>query len=235
MRLNAKQFESLSIAECHLLYPVLLKNAERHFDVAEAILKIKEYGMANAHLVMCAEECIMALSVYLTGWGLPVSEIRKMTTFFSSQDSGYNVSPGVVVMGLFAQSLFKAYEHLQKKLGRLNYTEFQTAFNQIMLPSKMLELSNKYSAWWAKIEKYQEEGLYVQYNIELKTPADVTVKDYNLSFDIVYELYRNTLSIIAFTKTIPEDKRQAFLRWLQDSLQPFLKRWGSFPFNLFGK
>lgn len=76
-------FERLSVQECHLLYPSLLQNADRHIKAAILIAKTEEYGIANAHLTIAAEEYIKALSVYLTGWGLPVSRVKPCSAFFS--------------------------------------------------------------------------------------------------------------------------------------------------------
>lgn len=224
-------FERLTVQECHLLYPTLLQNADRHIKAAILIAKTEEYGMANAHLTIAAEEYIKALSVYLTGWGLPVSRVKSLLHFFAEQDEGYAVSPGVVVMGVFVRSLYQVFERTTSSLLSLSLPSFSSLLDKNMNPLYLVQQSNRYSAWWAKAKQLKDKGMYIQYNVELHTPADITIADYAQSIEVVSELKDNCLGVIAFTKKIPEKRRQQFFNWIKDYFEPIASRLGKFPFN----
>lgn len=224
-------FERLSVQECHLLYPSLLQNADRHIKAAILIAKTGEYGIANAHLTIAAEEYIKALSVYLTGWGLPVSRVKTLLRFFAEQDEGYAVSPGVVVMGVFVRSLYQVFERTTNSLLSLSLPSFSSLFDKNMNPLYLVQQSNRYSTWWANAKQLKDKGFYIQYNVELHTPADISIVDYAQSLEIVSELKDNCLGVISFTKKIPEKRRQQFFKWIKDYFEPIAARLGQFPFN----
>lgn len=229
--MSLSPFEQLSVQECHLLYPSLLQNADRHIRAAILIAKTKEYGMANAHLTIAAEEYTKALSVYLTGWGLPISRIKHLFRFFHEQDEGYAVSPGVVVMGVFIRSLYQVFERTTNSLLSLSLPRLSSLLDKNMNPLYLIQQSNRYSNWWANAKILKDKGFYIQYNVELHTPADIGIVDYAQSLEIVSELKDNCLGVIAFTKKIPEKQRQQFFVWIKDYFEPLINRLDKFPFN----
>ncbi|MGB1205964.1 MAG: hypothetical protein ACPG5B_09970 [Chitinophagales bacterium] len=231
IEIRQQQFEKLSIQECHLIYPILLENAERHIKTAINIARIKEYGIANSHLIMAADDYINALSVYLKGWGLPVSEIKTLTNFFSEQEAGYAVSPGVVIMGNFVKSLYHIFDSLSQSILKMNPLELRKIFEKNMSPLLLIKKSNQYAAWWQQAKQQKDKGLYVSFNIELSTPKSITAQDYMLSLEIIKEIHENCHSVIDFTKQIPEKRRQQFFSWIKNYFEPFMKRINSFPFN----
>lgn len=224
-------FENLTVQECHLLYATLLQNADRHTRAAILLAKTQEYGLANAHLTIAAEDYIRALSVYLAGWGLPVSRIKKMISFFAEQDEGYTVSPGVVIMGNFTYALFQVFESVTKGLLNFSLGDLSRAFDKNINPIHLVAQSNRYSEWWANAKNYKDKGFYVEYNIELFTPADISIQDYARSLEIVAELKDSCMNTISFTKKIPEKRRQQFFNWIKDYFEPFVARMDKFPFN----
>jgi hypothetical protein len=229
--MSPNSFDKLTVQECHLLYPSLLQNADRHIRAAILIAKTKEYGIANAHLTIAAEEYISALSIYLKGWGLPVSQIKSLLRFFDEQGEGYTVSPGVVVMGVFVRSLYQIFERTTTSILNLSLPSLRSLFDKNMNPLYLVQQSNRYSTWWANAKILKDKGLYIQYNVELHTPADITIDHYAQSLEIVSELKDNCLGVIAFTKKIPEKQRQQFFNWIKDYFEPLVGRLDSFPFN----
>lgn len=224
-------FNQLSVQECHLLYPTLLQNADRHTRAAIHIARTEEYGLATAHLTIAAEEYIRALSVYLMGWGLPVVRIKRMISFFEEQDEGYLVSPGVVVMGTFVKSLYQVFEGMTKGVFNLSVRDFASAFDKNLNPLHLVQQSNRYSTWWANAKNQKDKGFYISYKVELHTPSDIGIEDYARSLEIVSELKDSCLGTIQFTKKIPEKRRQQFFFWIKDYFEPFVERMGKFPFN----
>ncbi len=227
----SKKIEKLTMQECHFLYPIYLDNAERHLRSALTLAKIREYGMADAHLTLAAEDYVRTLSLYLKGWGLPANKIRSLFRYFDEQEEGYFVSPGVIVMGVFAKSLFRVFEVLNKGLSNLDITVVQKAFDKNLNPIKLIKLSNRYAKWWAVAKKGKERGFLVDYNVEVRAPKDFTKQDYSNSLNIVVDLRENCKGVIDFTQKIPEKQRQEFLKWIKSYFEPFIDRMGRFPFK----
>jgi hypothetical protein len=226
-------FANLGMQECMLLYPALLQNAYRHLEVAQVIADIEEYGIANSHLVISAGEYIKGLSVYLQGFGLPVEEIRKLARFFDEQEGGFYVSPGVILLGNFAKALFHVFDGLAHSIMRLNFSEFRQSLDQHLRPVQLLTQANHYSKWWSRAKELEHRGFWVDYEIELHTPREIGLSDYELSLEIVLELRENCLSTIEFIKAIPEKRRKEFLKWIKNSYEPFLTRLNKWPFSVF--
>jgi len=221
----------LSVQECHLLYPLFLENADSHMRAALTVAKVKEYGIANAHLTLAAQDYIKTLNIYLQGWGLPTTQIRTLFNYFSEQEKGYLVSPGVIVLGLFAKSLYRVFETLNKGLSKFDLNSIQQAFEKGLRPIELLRLSARYSKWWSNAKLMQEKGFHVQYNVEVHTPKNISKQDYLQSLDILMDLRENCVGVIDFAKNIPAPQRQAFLNWIKNSFEPFMQKLSRFPFN----
>ncbi len=224
-------FDKLSVQECHLIYPALLENAERHVKAAIAISEIKEYGIANAHLIMAADEYVKALSVYLAGWGLPVARIKTLTNYFAEQEEGYAVSPGVVIMGNFIRTLYTVFDQFSKSITQLSPSELTKIFSKDLSPISMVKKSTQYVDWWQQSKVRKDNGLYVTYNVELATPKDITAKDYAFSLTMIKDIHENCFGVIEFTKKIPKKRREQFFNWIKNYFEPFIQRLNKFPFN----
>ena len=235
LKKRSAQLARLTIQECHSLYPLLLQNGERHLNAARQIAEIEEYGLANAHLIIAAEDYMHALSVYLKGWGMPVSQIKNLAAFYNEKDDGYSISPLIVIMGTFLKTLFKTFDTLTRSLLTLNVFNFRKVFDKNLNPIHLVGQSKKYSDWWGNMKGSKEKGLYVDFDIETSTPELFSSKDYELSLQIVKQMRSDCFATIDFTKKIPEKRRKQFFKWLKNYYEPFMKRLDSFPFNVITK
>ncbi len=213
-----------SAKESHLLWPALFDNAERHVKVAKILAEEKQYGAANAHLTMAAEEYIRAMNAYCVGWGVPADQMRELTRFFADAEGGYTVSPMVIVAGVYLRSLYQFFDAFVKDKLVFDILALPKLIDQHLNPIALMRKSASYSEWWAVAKKSKERGLYVTYDVELTSPADVQKSDYKLSRAIVKELKEDCLSTIELTQRIPEKQRKLFFKWVQKYLEPLLKR-----------
>lgn len=221
-------FDHIGLQEAQLLYPVLLQNAQRHHTVAQNIAATGEYGIANAHLVMAAENYIQALSVYFAGWGLPVAQIKKLTRFFDEKHEGYTISPVIIMVGNYIKALYKVFESLTQSFLKLEWLQLKDLLTGKLNPLQFIKQGSRYADWWQNAQILKTRGLYVQFDVELHTPEQVTEKDYTLSLEILQELAENCHSTIAVTQKIPEKQRKQFLKWMKNYVEPLMSQAGQF-------
>ncbi len=226
---SKRNFDDLSVQECHLIYPALLENAERHYKIGQELADMREFGAAIAHLTIAAEEYIQAMTIYFQGWGMPVQTIKKLSRYFDDKDTGFAVSPTTIVLGTYLRSLYNIFESLTQSLFSLQFLDFKKIFDQQLNPLPMVKKSTYYASWWSGAKQRREKGLYTQFEMNLTSPADFTAKDYELSLEVVNDLRENCLTTIEFTKKIPEKQRILFFKWIKNYFEPFMKRLNKLP------
>ncbi len=226
-------FESLTIQECHLLYPALLANADRHLSAATLMAKEELYPIATAHLTIAAEDYIKAVTVYFKGWGMPVKQIKQLARFFDDKEEGYAVAPLTILLATYLKSVYHIFETITKSLFTLQFLEFKRIFEKKLNPLLLIQQANRYAKWWATAKKLKNRGFYLEYDIELHSPESITKEDYNLSLNIVSELKADALNAIEFTKKIPEKQRKLFFKWIKNYFEPFMRQLSKLPLNYF--
>lgn len=82
---------------------LVLENADRHLRCATHLRKIKEFGVAQSHLILSVEEAIKAFFLYLKGLGIRIRQ-KKLNNFLTKHKPIHEI--GTVLYIIFTMVIW---------------------------------------------------------------------------------------------------------------------------------
>lgn len=179
---GAKDFMSLTNEECELASEVLLKNAERKYLDAITLANEKSFGSATSYLILSTEETMKAFILIMDSNGFQFRrKVDGVKSLFTNHSIRYGLALILSIMNIFTSDIkqffliarndVSAFLNLYKNKEDLNL--FLTTY----IKEKVQIISAEIN-WFSNAEFIRQEGMYVDFSDELKSPFDISEKDF---------------------------------------------------------
>jgi AbiV family abortive infection protein len=218
-----RNFANLSSSDCLKIYESILKNSDTKWESAKKIAK-SDYGSATSLAIISVEESIKALVICMDGNGFEFRRVKGMDAFFHRHQVRYLVAFAMMLLNILSEELMKLITHLRSKPGELQVWTKQLKENSFFnfrvkfyLLRKALALRREFK-WFSKIDLFRQDGFYSDYQDELKSPLQVTKKDYEGLMLRMEKVRLATKALIDYVSHPTAEQGNSF-----DDLKAFLK------------
>ena len=173
-------FNSLNAKECAEVFPSVIDNAERHFDVAHQIATINEYPNAVVHLIIGAEELVKATLLILKSKEIDVNDIIGFDFLSSKNNSRQTFLRDFFAVWIGIKEIVKMPK--SKEQYSLKYL-----FNMVVAEFVGIVKGRDNLNWWEKVDALKHKCLYVDFKNALVLPdLQVAKSEYNQAHHHVY-------------------------------------------------
>lgn len=177
-----KNFMVLSKTECLNASKHLLENAESLYNDAVLLAGNNSYGRATSMLIHSTEETMKALILFLDSKGFQFrNKVSGINNLFVNHSLRYGLAMIVSVLHVFSEDLNKFLQNVRNDPQSI----IELHKNKKVLENKFFEyFKNKIKIvlqeviWFSKAEFLRQDGFYVDYVNEIKTPLNINKKDY---------------------------------------------------------
>ncbi|TAJ49986.1 MAG: AbiV family abortive infection protein [Chitinophagaceae bacterium] len=190
------RFMEATAEQCATFYPVVIKNAERHYKTAQVIAASGDYANAVAHIVLSGEEFLKAVVLYLDSKELGIRKIPGIHKLFYQHVLRHNVIKMVFSVLQFLQTTKEGM-----KMG---------------IPGTLLGLVKGYykgranKAWWNQADQLKLKAFYVDYTSTLSDPVSITETDYKTALLRGTDLDKSVKSLINYIESMTEQELNDF-------------------------
>lgn len=176
------------------------ENAKRHFIAANATAASDLFGIANSHLILCAEESIKALLFF----------VRLLDR--SGEIIVEDIYKDHAKKHVLAREVYESWQHLipsfkgtiasivpeLEKIKNLSEEELAKFVNKHLIENlfqRMEGISDdekkQQRKWWKKANNKKNQGFYVDFdNGKWSSPVEVKKEDYSESLSLVERFYQ---------------------------------------------
>lgn len=173
-----KNVMSLSRKECLIVHKEFLINAEAKYKDAITLANISSYGSATSHLIISMEETMKAIVVYLDGNGFEFRmRVKGIKGLFENHQLRYFLAIALSVLNIFVQDFILLIERIKKDKNvilniKFDDADFQKQINYYII-EKTKSIMNEV-VWFSNADIYRQDGFYVDYSDEIKTPLSIS-------------------------------------------------------------
>lgn len=207
--MDQQLFHKLSEEELFKGMKTCLNNSNNHFKCAEELEKIAQYGIANSHLILSAEEGIKSLLFLSKILDINIKEI-DISSYFKKHKPKHTTAKEIYWSFKYNEQInseatesikIRINEYIFKQNGQyiLDEDRIKKDMNrEVLLRGRQLkyrqwktswDIEKKEEKWWDKADYYKNRGFYVNnYNNQWETPDDITNEIYSESKVIVTNL-----------------------------------------------
>ncbi len=178
-----KNIMTLSKEECLIVYKQYLANADSKFNDAITLSNSGSFGSATSHLIISLEETMKAVVLYLDGNGFEFrSRVRGIKNLFENHQLRYFLAIILSVFNIFIQDFMVFIKRIRKDHKEILKLKPDDKNVQKQLMSYVQEkIKNIIGeiAWFSKADLYRQDGFYVDYVDEVKTPLSVNEEEFS--------------------------------------------------------
>lgn len=201
--------KSLDQAKAKEGFDLSLLNEERHIQCAENLAKTREFGIANSHLILGAEEAVKAMILFAIGSDLyPENDYfgEFADRFFRDHKTKHATAFMTVFPVILFESLMAIITSAVKETNILSATdevkkEFVVRTMKSFYESGFSQSDSFYKEanWWKDANRKKNVGFYVDFvNKKWQTPVSITQQEYHESNEFVKRL----LSVIKYLQSL---------------------------------
>ena len=157
-------------------------NATRHLSVSELLAKKKEFGVATAHLVLAAEECVKSFMLYF--YWLKLIPLKNLKPFLYSHRPRHIFLSQSLIVGYPMRMYVSEMLILQKQVNRKNISGSEAKAvvltnltNWLKGGHKSDDTYYKLVEWCKSADHMKRQGLYVDFNHDKWTGPDAVSKE----------------------------------------------------------
>lgn len=184
--MSSKTFLTISKAECATVYKDVLENSDKKWEGSRALANVSDYGGATSYAIISIEEMMKAILLSFDGNGFKFRQVRGMQSLFHHHYIRYLLAYAMFVINVFGDDLkilLSTFRNDPEGLEKLmmdimnNDATVNRSLNRYAV-TKMWQLTEEFK-WFAKLDVFRQEGFYVDYEEQLKTPIKISEEDYN--------------------------------------------------------
>jgi len=201
--MSSKSFLQIPRNECLTVYKEVLKNSDKKWESGVRESMAGEFGSAISLQIISIEEMIKAILVLMDGKGFPIRNIKGMNTFFKNHQIRHLLAYILLILGLFGEEaikFLKSYRDKPKELITL-FKEMNTDPGyfekkyKIYMLRKLIHFKREFE-WFARAEILRQDGLYVDYVDQLRSPVSISETEYRDIFNRLIKVREFGNSII---------------------------------------
>lgn len=177
-----RSFMELSRKECSEASLQLLQNADSLYKDAQLLASNNSYGRATSMLIHSTEETMKAIILFLDSKGfLFRNKVKGIGGLFTNHSLRYALALLLSIFYIFSADLKKlisAARNNPQLLTNLNENQGllkEEVFGYFKIKIQMIL---EEVIWFSKVEFIRQDGFYVDYVDEIKTPLNVSREEY---------------------------------------------------------
>jgi AbiV family abortive infection protein len=187
--MSKKTFITLSKKECLEVYTDMVQNSNKKWQSGIKLAENNDFGSAISLAIISNEELIKALIVFFDGNGFRLRSIKGINALFKNHQLRYLIAYVMFAMGSFINDFTNLINEFRKDPSLINAWinvssdkrfEFETWLIDY-LKEKFNSLGIEFN-WFSNIDRYRQDGLYCDYNNNLKNPIDISKQEYQFAF-----------------------------------------------------
>lgn len=217
-----KNFMTLSQKECLTTSKRSLENAEGSYRDALLLAKNKSYGRAISILIISSEETMKAFILFLDGNGFQFRKnVKGINNLFVNHSLRYALAFVLSVLQIFSDDLdyfLQKARNDQKKLISLSKDKEALSIKIMEYFKRKVENIRQEVNWFSDLGYLREEGFYVDFVDEIKTPMQIDEKKYN---DVLIRLNNMRTFMSTLIDSIEEDN-ESLNNYLEQLKKRFL-------------
>ncbi len=219
-----KNFMNLSNDECINIAKETLNNANQLYEEGQILSNNKSYGRAISLLILSLEETMKALILYLDGNGFEFrSRVKGIKNLFINHKLRYPLAFVLSVMHILINDIMSLLKRSKNKSALLISSLFDIKILDESVKQyifkKTVQLKSEIE-WYRSAEYLRNEGIYVDYNNELKTPQNFKKEDY----DSVYIRMRSMRGFIDLFIRSFSDLDEETYKQLKNTQRQFIEK-----------
>jgi len=194
-----KNFMVLSKADCVVAYKELFLNADSLYNDAKLLANNASYGRASSLLIHSTEERMKGLILFLDGNGFQFrNKVNGIDNLFDNHQLRYVVAMFISFLYIFSEDL----KYFRNKVINdpsliFELIENKEKTNDIFqqYAKQKIKIINHEINWFSNLEYLRQDGFYVDYVDEIKTPLHIDKTEFEEVL-IRIDGMRNTISEI---------------------------------------
>lgn len=177
-----KNFMNLNATECLVAFKSLQDNAESLYNDANSLAINGSYGHATSLLIQSTEESMKAFILFLDGNGFEFRvRVSGINNLFINHKLRYGLAMFISVLYIFSKDLKDLLQKIKSEcLLTFNFKKDKEQAEKILLPytQDKLKVFIQEIIWFSRAEFIRQEGFYVDYIDEIRTPLQISKTDF---------------------------------------------------------
>lgn len=167
----------------------MVQNSNKKWHSGIKLAESNDFGSAISLAIISNEELIKALIVFFDGNGFRLRSIKGINALFKNHQLRYLIAYLMFAMGSFISDFTNLISEFRKdpslisawiNISSNKRLEFETWIVEY-LRGKFTTLGIEFN-WFSNIDRYRQDGLYCDYNNNLKNPIDISKQEYQFAF-----------------------------------------------------
>jgi len=178
-----KNYMTLNKTECLVAFKYLQDNADSLFNDASTLANSGSYGHATSLLIHSTEEYMKAFIICLDGNGFQFrNRVPGIDNLFVNHKLRYGLALILTLLAILIDDFKVLLPHIQKtyKLTFDLKRDKEQIQNEIFSYMNLrIQTANQEVRWFSEAEFLRQDGLYVDYVDEIRTPLRITKTNYD--------------------------------------------------------
>jgi AbiV family abortive infection protein len=175
---SSKSFMTLSKDECKEAANACMANSNSKYSDAIALSKIGSYGNASSQLMLSLEEMMKSTILFMDGNGFQFrNNVKGLKNLFENHKLRYFLAFALSIINVLGQDLKKGliwtYEN-PKEIPSLKPSNLRVQKIINNWVAEKLDFLMQEILWFTNADLYRQEGFYVDYDKNLKSPLAIT-------------------------------------------------------------
>lgn len=173
-----KNYMTLNAKECLIAFKYLQDNADSLFNDATTLAESRSYGHATSLLIHSTEEYMKAFILFLDGNGFQFrNRVPGISNIFVNHKLRYGLALIITLLAILIDDFKVLLPHIKKTYNLtfdLKRDKEQIQNEMVSYMNKRLQSAVQEVQWFSEAEFLRQDGLYVDYVNNIKTPLDIT-------------------------------------------------------------
>jgi len=166
-------------------YRQILENSDDKWETSKALAIKGKYGDAMFSAIVSIEELIKSLIVLFNGRGFEFGKVKGIKRFFKSHQIRHFMGYAMFVINVFSEEvvffLQKLRANPEEGFAFVNAVIDNDEKAHLLVKDyglRMFESLAKEFEWFSMLETFRQNGMYVDYQDQLKTPIAISENQY---------------------------------------------------------
>jgi AbiV family abortive infection protein len=178
-----KNYMNLNAAECLIAFKYLQDNADRLYGEAKILANSGSYGHATSLLIHSSEEYMKAFIIFLDGNGFQFrNRVPGISNIFINHKLRYGLALILTLLAILIDDFKVLLPHIKKTYHLtfdLKRDKEQIQNEMVSYIEKRIQTAIQEVQWFSEAEFLRQDGLYVDYVNEIKTPSDISKTNFD--------------------------------------------------------
>jgi AbiV family abortive infection protein len=178
-----KNYMTLNATECLVAFKYLQDNADSLFNDAKILANSVSYGHATSLLINSSEEYMKAFIIFLDGNGFQFrNRVPGISNIFVNHKLRYGLALILTLLAILIDDFKVLLPHIKKTYNLtfdLMRDKEQIQNEMFSYMDMRIQTVLQEVQWFSEAEFLRQDGLYVDYVNEIKTPLNITKTNFD--------------------------------------------------------